>query len=195
MRKALKPAVFVAALFPASYTAWQLWTGRYIDPIAQGMNALGFCTLTFLTLSLACTPAKIVFKISWPLKIRRMLGLFCFFYAALHFLFYLILDQELQLSTIAEDIGKRPFITVGFLGFLLLVPLALTSFDAAVQRLGFHRWKALHRIAYVVAVLGVLHFFWRVKADFLEPAFFAGCLLVFFIVRIIHLRPKSRSHE
>ncbi len=113
-----------------------------------------------------------------------MIGLFAFFYAFLHFSTYLALDQGFDLADIGADIVKRKFITVGFLAFVLLFPLAATSNDWAVKRLGFRRWKRLHRLAYAAAVLGVIHFVWRVKADLLQPAIFGAVLVVLFGIRL-----------
>jgi len=113
-----------------------------------------------------------------------MVGLFAFFYAALHFTTYLALDQGFDLSDIGADIVKRKFITVGFAAFVLLIPLAVTSNDRAVKRLGFRRWKRIHRLVYVAAVLGVIHFIWRVKADLLQPALFGAALVFLFAVRL-----------
>jgi sulfoxide reductase heme-binding subunit YedZ len=133
---------------------------------------------------------KIVFGWTFQMRVRRMIGLFAFFYASLHFATYVALDQGFDLSDIAKDIVKRKFITIGFLAFVLLVPLAITSTDRAVKRLGFRRWKRLHRLAYAAAVLGVIHFVWRVKADLLQPAIFAAVLAVLFVVRIAAARRK-----
>jgi sulfoxide reductase heme-binding subunit YedZ len=119
-----------------------------------------------------------------------MVGLFAFFYAALHFVTYLAIDQAFDLADIGADIAKRKFITVGFAAFLTLVPLALTSTDRAVKRFGFRRWKRLHRLVYLTAVLGVVHFVWRVKADYLEPALFAVTLAALLLAR---LAPATRS--
>jgi sulfoxide reductase heme-binding subunit YedZ len=187
----LKPAVFVASLLPlANIGLDALHSKLTANPIAEVMNRLGFWTLSFLVLSLAATPMKTVFGWTFQMRVRRMVGLFAFFYATLHLSTYLALDQGFDLSDIGEDIVKRKFITVGFLAFLLLIPLAVTSTDRAVKRLGFRRWKRLHRLAYAAAVLGVVHFVWRVKADLLQPALFAAALAALFTVRIAAARRK-----
>jgi sulfoxide reductase heme-binding subunit YedZ len=140
------------------------------------MNQLGLVTLIFLIGSLACTPLKEVFGWTWPIRIRRMLGLYAFFYAGLHFLTYLGLDQGLDFKAVFADIAKRQFIFVGFAAFVLLVPLAITSTDRMVRRLGYARWKWLHRLAYAAAILGVVHFILRVKKDLSQPLTYAAVL-------------------
>jgi sulfoxide reductase heme-binding subunit YedZ len=124
--------------------------------------------------------------------VRRTLGLLAFTYVAAHFLVYAVLDQGLAWGAIVEDISKRPFITVGFLGLLLLVPLAVTSTHAWVRRLGFPRWQRLHRLAYVAAVLGVVHFVWRVKKDITEPALYGAVLALLFAIRGAEALKKRR---
>jgi sulfoxide reductase heme-binding subunit YedZ len=158
------------------------------------MNELGLWTLILLLSSLACTPLKLVFGWNWPIQIRKLLGLCAFTYVCLHFLVYLVLDQFFAWGEIWKDIVKRKFITVGFAAFLLLIPLAVTSTRGMVKRLGFARWKRLHRLVYVAASLGVIHFIWRVKADTREPLIYAGILLLLFAVRAVaYLRERPRS--
>ena len=128
------------------------------DPIAQIENELGLTALILLVASLACTPARWLFGWTWPQRIRRDLGLLAFFYAMLHFLLYLVLDQTFDWQAIYQDIIERPFITVGFLALVLMVPLALTSTSGSVRRLGFRRWTRLHQLAYVAGVLAAIHF-------------------------------------
>jgi sulfoxide reductase heme-binding subunit YedZ len=150
------------------------------NPIAEVLNRLGFWTLTFVALSLAPTPARELLGLTWPVRLRRILGLLAFAYGALHFAWYVGVDQFFWVPGIAKDIGKRKFITVGFAALVLLAPLAVTSTNGWVRRLGYTRWKRLHRLAYVAALLGVVHFVWRVKADHRKPAAFAiviGALL------------------
>ena len=189
--RALKPLVFTSSLVPVGVIAVDALGGAYVDPIAGVLNALGFWTLVFLTLTLACTPAKILLSLTWPNKVRRVLGLFAFFYASLHLTAYLVLDQALDLAAVWEDISKRKFITVGFASYLLLVPLAVTSTDAMVRRLGFKRWKRLHRLSYVAALGGVVHFVWRVKADYLEPGIFATILTALLLVRLVPMIDRA----
>ena len=148
-----------------------------------------------LIASLACTPAREVLGWTWAIALRRMLGLFAFFYASLHFATYIGLDQGLRLPAIFADVTKRKFIFVGFAAFVLLAPLAATSTAASVQRLGFVRWKRLHRLAYLAGILVVIHFFLRVKKDVSEPAVYAAVLALLFAARIFvwlrDRRPRS----
>lgn len=181
----LKPVVGVAAFVPAAGTAVRFFTGRLgANPIAEALNELGLWTLILLLATLACTPLKIVLGWNWPLRLRRMLGLCAFTYATLHFLTYLVLDQFFAWDEIWKDIAKRKFITVGFAAFVLLIPLAVTSTNKMVKRLGFRRWKALHRLVYLIGVLGVVHFLWRVKADHREPIIYGCVLAVLLLVRV-----------
>jgi len=185
-RRLLKLGIGAAALTPAAVVAVRFATDRLgANPIAEAMNELGQWTLITLLATLACTPLKILFGWNWPLAVRRMLGLISFSYVCLHFAVYLVLDQFFDWPAIWEDIIKRKFITVGFLGFLLLLPLALTSTNKMVKRLGFPRWKRLHRLSYVAAAAGVVHFIWRVKADLLEPLIYAGVLALLLLIRLV----------
>jgi sulfoxide reductase heme-binding subunit YedZ len=165
------------------------------NPIAEVENVLGLAALVFLVASLACTPARRVFGWAWPARVRRLLGLFAFFYVALHFLVYVLVDQSLDGGRIVDDIVKRPFITVGFAALVLLVPLALTSTTASIRRLGYRRWQLLHQLAYVAAVLAVIHFFWRVKIDVSQPLVYAGIVAALLLVRAAFWlrRPSSRA--
>jgi methionine sulfoxide reductase heme-binding subunit len=182
----LKPVIGVAAFVPAARTAWLAFhDGLGPNPIAEAMNRLGLWTLILLLATLACTPIKIVTGWKFPLRLRRMLGLEAFAYAALHFCTYLVLDQFFDWGEIWKDIVKRKFITVGFLAFLLLIPLAVTSTNGMVRRLGFPRWKRLHRLIYVIATLGVIHFVWRVKSDLRQPLVYAFVLAVLLLVRVV----------
>jgi methionine sulfoxide reductase heme-binding subunit len=185
-RAGLKAAVALLALLPLARLALRFFTDDLgANPIEEVMNRLGFWTLTLLLATLACTPLKLVFGWNWPLAVRRMLGLFSFAYASLHFAVYLVLDQFFDWGAILEDIARRKFITVGFLGLLLLLPLAVTSTNGMVKRLGFPRWKRLHRLSYLAGVAGVIHFVWRVKADLLQPLIFTGVLALLLGIRIV----------
>jgi sulfoxide reductase heme-binding subunit YedZ len=189
----LEPGVLVGGLTPLLSIAQRAATGELgADPIAQALNELGLVALVFLVASLACTPAKILFGWTWPLRIRRMLGVFAAVYAALHVLTYVVLDQGFDWSAILKDVLERKFIFVGAATFVLLVPLALTSTNGAVRRLGFARWKRLHRLAYAAGVLGVVHFFLRVKKDVSEPQAYGIALATLFLVRVaIWLRDRE----
>lgn len=181
----LWPAVVTGSCVPIAAIVVGLYRGTLgANPVAEALNELGLLSLVFLVASLACTPLKTLTGWTWPIRVRKTLGLFGFFYASLHLLTYAGVDQFLDFKAITLDIARRPFILVGFLAYLLLVPLAVTSTARMLKRLGFARWKALHRLAYVVAVLGVVHFFLRVKKDVTEPAVYAAILGVLFAVRI-----------
>jgi len=181
----LKPALFTGSLTPLAVMIARALRGTLgADPVAVGLNQLGLLALIFLVASLACTPLQIVFSVGFPIRVRRMLGLFSFFYASLHVLVYAVVDQGLRLAAIAEDVGKRPFIFVGLSAFLLLLPLAATSTARMIKAMGYARWKLLHRLAYVTAALAVVHFVLRVKKDLTEPTLYAVALGALFAIRI-----------
>ena len=187
----LKPGLFVGALAPLLVMVVEAAQGTLgANPIAEVENVLGLAALVLLLASLACTPARRVFGWSWPARIRRMLGLFAFFYVSLHFLAYVLVDQSLDGGRIIEDIVKRPFITVGFAALVLLLPLALTSTPASIRRLGFRRWTLLHQLAYVAGVLAVIHFFWRVKIDVSQPLVYAGVVTLLLLIRVAFWLPS-----
>lgn len=182
----LKPGVFAGALVPLAVMIGLAATNMLgADPVALALNQFGYLALTFLAATLLCTPAKILLGWTWPIRLRRMLGLFAFFYAALHFLTYAVVDQSLNVGAVITDITKRNFILVGFLALVLMVPLALTSTNKMVRRLGFPRWKRLHRLTYIVGCLGAIHFYWRVKADIREPVVFAGVIGAALAIRLV----------
>lgn len=191
----LVPAVWTAGLVPAAAVGVRaLQDALGANPIAEALNRFGLTALVFLLLSLACTPAQLLTGWTWPVRVRRALGLIGFGYVSLHFLTYLVVDQQLALGEVVEDIGKRPFITVGFAAWLLLLPLALTSTAAGVKKLGFVRWKRLHRLAYLCAALGVVHFYWRVKKDLTEPLAYGAVLFLLLLVRVVNsVRSKQRA--
>ncbi len=174
----IKAAVFVVCLVPLALLALRAWRDQLgANPIEYITHATGWWTLTFLMITLTVTPARRLLSMPWLLRLRRMLGLFAFFYASLHFTTYLWLDQFFDLADIVKDVAKRPFITVGFTAFLLLIPLAATSTNAMVKRLGARRWQWLHRVVYVIGILGVTHFLWLVKKDIREPLVFIAILV------------------
>jgi methionine sulfoxide reductase heme-binding subunit len=195
----LKPGLFAGALVPLAVLLWRAAHGTLgADAIAVGLNQLGYLALALLMASLACTPLKILTGWTWPIRVRRMLGLFAFFYASVHLLTYVGIDQQLDWPVLWGDVTQRKFMIVGFLAFLCLAPLAWTSTDASVRRLGFKRWKALHRLAYVAGVLAVVHFTWRVKSDVRVPMTWAAILGVLFLVRIadgVRTRRKKRARQ
>ena len=179
--------------------AWIVWAATHgqlgANPIAEALNRLGLFTLIILFASLTCTPVHILTGWSFPLRLRKLLGLEAFLYAALHFTTYIVLDQGFDWGEIWKDIVKRKFMTVGFAAFVLLIPLVVTSTKGMVRRLGFPRWKRLHRLVYLVAVLGVIHFVWRVKSDYRQPTIFAFVLAVLLLVRVVDWARGSRDPE
>ncbi|MFN8521607.1 MAG: protein-methionine-sulfoxide reductase heme-binding subunit MsrQ [Chloroflexota bacterium] len=190
----LKPGIMVGGLAPVASVMLRAFAGRLnANPIAQVENELGLASLVFIVAGLACTPASRYLGWAWPARIRRQLGLFAFFYASLHFLCYLVLDQFFDWRTIAEDISSRPFITLGFVAFLLLVPLAITSTSGWVRRLGYRRWTSLHRLAYLAGILAVIHFIWRVKIDVSQPMTYAAVLAALLLARIAWLNRGRAS--
>ncbi len=188
----LQPAVIAGAAIPAGLIVVRASRGELgANPISAALNQLGLLGFVFLLASLACTPLQNLFKWTWPARIRRTLGLIAFSYVTCHFLTYLGLDLQLDFATLGKDLAKRPFITVGFLAWVLLVPLAVTSTDAMVRRLGYERWKRLHRLAYVCGALGALHFWWRVKSDVTEPAIYAAVLAALLLLRFVKKKKRA----
>ena len=190
----LSPGIVIGALVPLAAIVWRTTQGTLsANPIAEIINELGLAALIFLVASLACTPLRWVFGWTWTVRVRRELGLFAFFYAVLHFLMYLT-DQTFDLGIILEDIALRPFITVGFLALVLMVPLALTSTAESVRKLGFRRWQKLHYLAYVAGILAIVHFIWRVKIDVTQPVVYGTVLGVLLLVRVAFwLRKRSSA--
>lgn len=193
---AIKAAVFMLCLVPLLQLVWGLWNDTLgANPIEYLIRDLGRWALKFLLITLAVTPLRKLTGQHWLMRLRRMLGLFSFFYALLHLSSYLWLDQSLDWIAIAKDIIKRPFITVGMLTFALLLPLAITSTNSMVRRLGGKNWQTLHRLVYVVGVCAVLHFWWLVKLDTTWPMIYAAILAVLLGIRLVwKLRgnPKKR---
>lgn len=191
----IKAAVFVACLIPLALLALRAWRDQLgANPIEYITRATGWWTLTFLMITLTVTPIRRLLSMPWLLRLRRMLGLFAFFYASLHFTTYIWLDQFFDLGDIVKDVVKRPFITVGFTAFVLLIPLAATSTNAMVKRLGARRWQWLHRAVYVIGTLGVIHFLWLVKKDIREPLVFALVLALLLGTRLaFRWRERARA--
>jgi methionine sulfoxide reductase heme-binding subunit len=181
----LKPGIFLGGLVPLAWIAYRAGTGGLsANPIAEVENELGLVALIFLLASLACTPARRLVGWTWPIRVRRELGLFAFFYAALHGLTYLALDEFFDWGTIVADIAERPFITVGFLALVLMIPIAVTSTNDWVRRLGFRRWQRIHQVVYLAGALAVIHFIWRVKIDVSQPLIYAAIFAAFIAVRL-----------
>ena len=184
MRRLIKPAVFLLCLLPLLWLLYGLISDALgANPIEVFTRSMGEWGLRFLLLTLAITPLRRLSGQPWPIRYRRMLGLFSFFYVCVHWVSYLWLDQFFDWHEILLDIVKRPFITIGMSAFALLVPLALTSNQYAIRRLG-RRWKKLHRLVYVASVFGVLHYFWLVKADVFWPSVYAVILFLLFVLRL-----------
>jgi sulfoxide reductase heme-binding subunit YedZ len=189
----LKGAAFALACLPLAKILVDGAAGRLgANPIEMVLDRLGFWTLTFLVLSLVPTPAHELLGVVWPVRIRRLLGLAAFSYATLHLLWYAGVDRLLYVRLLAQDVAKRKFMAVGFAAWLLLVPLAVTSTDRWVRRLGYARWKRLHRLVYAAALLGVIHFVWRVKADLRRPSWFAAAVAILLLARVT-LAAASRA--
>lgn len=181
LHPAAKPLVFVLALLPFAWLLYGAFTNNLgANPAEYLIRSTGDWTLRFLCITLAVTPLRVMARLPPLARFRRMLGLFTYFYVVLHFLSYSWFDQGFDLTEIAKDIAKRPFILVGFTGFLLLTPLAATSFNRAVKAMGARRWQLLHKLVYVIAGLGLLHFFWMRagKNDFAEVAVYAAIVAV-----------------
>ncbi|HXN22325.1 MAG TPA: protein-methionine-sulfoxide reductase heme-binding subunit MsrQ [Candidatus Dormibacteraeota bacterium] len=178
-----KVAIFVLCLGPAARLVWRaLHAGLGANPIEFITHETGDWILIFLVLTLAITPLRRVLQVPELIRFRRMLGLFAFFYACLHFSTWIGLDKFFDFREMLNDVAKRRFITVGFIGFALMIPLALTSTAGAIRRLGGKRWRMLHRLIYVSAAAGVVHYYWLVKSDVRKPVRYAllvGLLLAY----------------
>jgi sulfoxide reductase heme-binding subunit YedZ len=181
MHPAAKPVVFLLSLLPLAWLFYGALTNNLgANPAEYLTRATGDWTLRFLCITLAVTPVRVIAKLPTLQRLRRMLGLFTYFYVVLHLLAYSWFDQGFDVGEIAKDIAKRPFILVGFTAFVLLTPLAATSFNRAVKAMGARRWQALHRLVYAIALLGILHFFWMraAKNNFGEVAVYAAIIAV-----------------
>ena len=183
LRWVVKPLVFLACLVPFLLLLRGAVDGDLgANPLERVTDVTGQWGLRFLLLTLAITPLRRLTGWTWLLRFRRMLGLFVFFYITLHFLTWVWLDQELSWGNILADIVKRPYVTVGFSAWLLLLPLAATSTRGMMRRLG-RNWQRLHRAVYAIGVLAILHYIWLVKADLLEPLIYAAVLILLLVVR------------
>src|SRR5215472_2698191 len=180
MRKSLsckwaKVVVFALSTWPLLFIIWRTVRGELTaNPVEFYQHQTGDWTLRFLVLTLSITPFRKFLNLPELIRFRRMLGLFAFFYVCLHFLTYLGPDQSFDVRGMLKDVGKRPFITVGFAAFVLLIPLAVTSTAGWIRRLGGKRWQVLHRAVYASAALGVIHYYWLVKSDIRKPVFYGA---------------------
>lgn len=180
-----KVPVFLLCLVPLGILIWRALTADLgANPVEFIQHATGDWTLRFLIFTLCITPLRKLLKLPDLIRFRRMLGLFAFLYACLHFLTYLGPDQSFDLAAIWKDIAKRPFITVGFTAFVLLIPLAITSTAGWIRRLGGRRWQMLHRLIYISAVCGVIHYYWLVKSAVLRPLTYAAIVAVLLLWRL-----------
>jgi len=195
MRPAVKPLIFLLCMLPFAWLVFGAFTDRLgANPAEYLIRAAGDWTLRFICIVLVITPLRVTLKLSALARLRRMLGLFAYFYVIVHLLSYSWLDMDFVVADIAKDIAKRPFILVGFSAFVLLTPLALTSFNRAIKALGAKRWQRLHKLVYVIAGLGLLHFFWirAGKNNFNEVLIYAAVIGVLLGWRVYHFISKKR---
>lgn len=188
-----KILIFVNSLVPLALLAWDGIGGKLgANPVEFFLRTTGVLTLIFLLITLAVTPLRRMFGWNNLIKFRRMLGLYAFFYGCLHLITYSIFDKNFNLSAIAADVWQRPFIAVGMLAFFLLIPLAATSTNGMIKRLGGKNWARLHKLSYLIAILGVIHFWMIVKSDLTYPFFFAFILAILLGYRIYsNWKPKA----
>ena len=193
VRRVMKPALFLLCLLPLASLVWRAFgiagTDLGANPVEKIQDTLGQWGLRMLLITLAITPLRDWFSAAWLIQLRRMLGVYAFCYVLLHFLTWLILDQDLYWAGILPDIARRPFITIGFLALLLLIPLAVTSTNGMMRRLG-RRWKTLHRLIYLIVLLGIWHYYWQVKADVREPLIYLAITLVLLGWRVWKVRRR-----
>jgi methionine sulfoxide reductase heme-binding subunit len=188
-----KLAVFVACLFPFGQLLYYGFTDNLTaNPIEYITRFTGSWALIILLASLSITPLRKITGWNDLIKFRRMLGLFAFFYVLLHFSTYVVLDHFFDFPAIVKDIIKRPYVTAGFTGFLLLIPLAITSTTAMIRRLG-KRWQQLHRLVYIAAIAGIIHFYWLVKADIRRPVMYGSVLALLLGYRLLSKRRSGES--
>jgi len=192
----LKLVLFPAALAPLALLLWKgVHDGLGANPIEVITHATGDWTLRLILVTLSITPLRRITRQYWLIGVRRMIGLFAFFYGTLHFLTYIWLDKFFDFHEMFKDIAKRPFITVGFSAFVLMIPLALTSTAWSIRRLGGKNWQRLHRLIYVTAILGVVHYLWLVKADRRKPLEYGAVLSVLLLYRVGAWLTTKRQKE
>lgn len=190
--KILKPIVFLSALIPLALLAFNGLRGDLgANPIEEITHQTGLWTLILLLVTLAITPIRRITGVNWVIQYRRMLGLFAFFYGCLHLMTYVWLDQFFDVHSMLKDVYKRPFITAGFTAFVLMVPLALTSTQRSIRKLG-KKWQSLHRLIYFSAAAGAIHFLWLVKRDKEEPAIYGIILCALMVIRVYYWVKNSR---
>ena len=180
-----KPVLFILILFPSLLWAYQFVTGNLgVNPIEKLMDELGLMALRLIIITLMITTLSNIKPLKSIVVLRRMIGLFAFYYVCLHFSTYIVLDHFLDMQFIIQDIIKRPFITFGFISFLFLIPLASTSTNNMIKRLGFKLWKKIHYLIYPVAMLASMHFYVLVRADKTEPVIYMGIIILLLLHRI-----------
>ena len=192
--RVIKPALYVAAVLPLAWLLFALFTGLVMgDQVKFIQHVTGDTVLSCLMLTLTITPLRRLTGWNEIIRVRRLIGLTAFWYACLHLTTYIVFDQDLSLMEITKDIAKHPWVLVGFTAFLCLVPLAITSTNGWVRRLGGKRWRRLHRLVYVAAAAGVLHYFWLVKKDTTYPLIYGVVLLVLLLSRIWRAVNRARA--
>jgi sulfoxide reductase heme-binding subunit YedZ len=192
---AIKAALFALALLPLARLVVLVAADKLVEPLETITRSTGDWVLYFLCITLAVTPLRRFSGWNWVLKLRRMAGLFAFFYGCLHFMTFLWFDHFFDLQAMFKDVLKRPFITVGFIAFVLLIPLAATSTNAMIKRLGGKRWQWLHRLVYLIAPLGILHFWWMkaAKQNFTEPVITGVIVFALLALRVYWSRRKAAT--
>jgi sulfoxide reductase heme-binding subunit YedZ len=194
MLRYFKPVIFLACLVPLALLVWgALHNSLGANPIEAITHSTGNCTLTFLLMTLAITPLRRLTRQYWLIGLRRMLGLFAFFYGTLHLMTYVWLDKFFDVHEMLADIAKRRFITAGMTAYVLMIPLALTSTQWAIRKMGGKRWQTLHRLIYFSAAAGVIHYIWLVKADLKKPLEYAAVLGVLMVYRVVAWLVARRS--
>lgn len=190
----LKVLIFLAALVPLERLVWKAFHGGLgANPIEVITHSTGDWTLILILTTLSITPLRKLTKQYWLIGVRRMIGLFAFFYGCLHFTTYIWLDKFFNVHEMIKDVAKRPFITAGFTAFVLLIPLALTSTKGWIRRLGGKNWQRLHRLIYITGIAGVVHYIWLVKADLRKPLQYAFVLSVLLLYRIVVWLSEARK--
>ncbi len=188
-----KPVLFILILFPSLLWAYQFVTGNLgVNPIEKLMDELGLVALRLIIITLMITTLSNIKPLKSIVVLRRMIGLFAFYYVCLHFSTYIVLDHFLDMQFIIQDIIKRPFITFGFISFLFLIPLASTSTNNMIKRLGFKLWKKIHYLIYPVAILASMHFYVLVRADKTEPVIYMGIIILLLLHRIFKRLTRSQ---
>ncbi len=195
MKKYFKPAVFLLSLWPIYIITYQIFYNKLgPEPVDRIINHFGEWTLIFILLTLSMTPLRIITKSTEWIRLRRMLGLFTFFYASIHMLSYVGIDYRFDLNPLIDDVFKKKFVFIGFSAWLLLIPLAITSSDKMVRLLK-HNWKKLHKLIYVISIFGVLHFIWLSKTIYFKPLIFLIILIILLLFRIRFPRSSIISNK